>query len=68
MAGVGGGVVIAMFALLVVGPAYCRSAVTPGKHGLVPSGRGLARDADEALTIAAASYLHLRSSRVIRWA
>jgi hypothetical protein len=65
--GFGGVVVVPMIAMLVIGPAYLVQQRVRRRRGVAPSGRGLDRDADEAMTRFAAVYLQaVGRSRLVR--
>jgi hypothetical protein len=65
--GIGGAVVTLTLALLVVGPGYLIQERVRRRHGAAPSGRGLDREANEALDALALRYLTLvNRSRLVR--
>jgi 1,4-dihydroxy-2-naphthoate octaprenyltransferase len=67
-AGFGAGVVTAMLAVLVAGPAFLLQRRRRRQRGFAPSGRGLDRDANEAMAALALAELRLmnrhRSARL----
>jgi hypothetical protein len=55
--GTGGAVVVATLALLAIGPSYLVQKRLQRRNGIAPSGRGLDRGADEAMTALVTGYL-----------